>query len=91
MGLLQPAKQCRYLAGLVNNDPYDLSAGHSVEYIHYMDDIFNGLLDAGLSLKKVTDEGRSKDPTGPVGNLDPSYVDEGGYFIIVTTKQQPSS
>ena len=91
MGLLQPANQCRYLAGLVSGDPYDPSAGGSVEYIHYMDDIFNGLLDAGLSLKKVVDEGRSKDSTVPVGKLDPAYVDDGGYFIIVTTKQQSSS
>jgi len=56
MGLMQPAKQCRYLAGLVSDDPYDPAADDAIEYIHYMDDIFNGLLDAGLSLKRVFDE-----------------------------------
>ena len=84
MGLLQPAKQCRYLAGLVSDDPYDPAAGDAIEYIHYMDDIFNGLLDAGLSLKRVFDEGRSSKGHS-------AYVDGGGYFIVVATKQQPSS
>ena len=92
MGFMQPAKQCRFLAGLVSDDVYDPSARHAIEYMHYMDDIFNGLLDAGLSLKKVVDEGRSrKGPTGPVGSLDPAYVDDCGYFIVVATKQQPRS
>ena len=92
MGLLQPAKQCRFLAGLISDDIYDPSARHAIEYMHYMDDIFNGLLDAGLSLKKVVDEGRSsKDRTGSVGSLDSAYVDGGGYFTVVATKQQPSS
>jgi len=89
MGIMQPAQQCRYLAGLVSDDPYDPAAGDAIVYIHYMDDIFNGLLDAGLSLKRVFDEGRSEGHTGPVGSLDPAYV--GGYFIVVATKQQSSS
>ena len=92
MGLMQPAKQCMFLAGLISDDVYDPSARHAIEYMHYMDDIFNGLLDAGLSLKKVVDEGRSRNgPTGPVGSLDPAYVDNCGYFIVVATKQQSSS
>ena len=89
MGLLQPAKQCRFLAGLISDDLP--SADHAIEYMHYMDDIFNGLLDAGLSLKRVVDEGRSDGRTGSVGSLDPAYVDDCGYFIVVATKQQPSS
>ena len=91
MGILQPAQQCRFLAGLVSDDVYDPSARHAIEYIHYMDDIFNGLLDAGLSLKRVFDEGRSESHMGPAGSLDPAYVDHGGYFIVVATKQPSSS
>ena len=56
VGLMQPAKQAVYLAGLVSDDPYDPSAGDAIEYVHYMSDIFNGLLDAGLSLQRVFDE-----------------------------------
>lgn len=85
MGLLQPARQCRYLGNLIRDDPYD-PARHAIEYIHYMDDIFNGLVDAGLSLKEVTDEGRSREGLRPVGSLDPAYVEDGGYFIVVATR-----
>jgi hypothetical protein len=51
-----------------------------------MDDIFNGLVDAGLSLQRVVDWGRRKlDPPIPVGVLDPDYIDNCGYFIVVAT------
>ena len=86
VGLLQPAHQARFLAGLDPNDPYDVSEGHAVEYIHYMDDIFNGLLDAGLSLKRVFDEERERSQARPPGDLESAYVDGGGYFVVVAKK-----
>lgn len=86
MGLLQPAHQARFLAGLISHDVYDPVNRHAVEYIHYMDDIFNGLVEAGLSLRQVVDAGRDKNHIGPVGSLEPAYVDDGGYFIVVATK-----
>ena len=86
MGLLQPAKQCRFLTGLLSEDPYDPDSRNAIKYIHYMDDIFNGVVDAGLSLQRVVDWGRRKlDPPIPVGVLDPDYIDNCGYFIVVAT------
>ena len=73
-----------YLSNLIPDDAYDPAAGDAIEYIHYLDEIFDGLMDAGLSLKKVVDGDR--DPAVPVGSLDPGYV--GGYFTVVATKAQ---
>ena len=88
IGFNQPERQRMYLSNLVPEDGYDPSAGDAIEYIHYMDDIFNGLIDAGLSLKKVVEGGweAKKDPTVPVGSLVAGYV--GGYFIVVAIKTQ---
>jgi hypothetical protein len=83
VGLLQPERQRMYLSNLIPDDGYDPSAGDAIEYIHYLDDIFNGLIDAGLSLERVIEEG-DRDPAVPVGSLDPGY--EGDYFTVVATK-----
>ncbi len=92
MGLMQPAQQCRFLTGLISNDVYDPVSRHAVEYMHDMDDIFNGLVDAGLALKGVVDAGRSrKGPAAPPGSLDPAYVDNCGYFAVVATKPPSES
>jgi SAM-dependent methyltransferase len=60
-----------------------------IEFRHYMDDIFNGLLDAGLSLQHVVDWGRHNQPSaeappGSWAHQDP-YI--GGGFIIVARKE----
>ena len=89
-GILQPARQCRYLADLVDDDRYDPSSGDSVEYIHYMDDIFNGLGDVGLGIERVFDEGRDSSGSdgSSAGALEPTYVDDGGYFIVAARRQR---
>jgi SAM-dependent methyltransferase len=59
-----------------------------IEFRHYLDDIFNGLSDADLSLKQVIDLGRDKipDPAAAPGSWphQESYV--GGGFVIVAKK-----
>ena len=69
------------------------SGGDSVEYIHYMDHIFNGLIDAGLSIERVFDLGRGSVGSGgcPVGMLGPTYVDDGGYFFVTARRQTDDS
>ena len=59
-----------------------------IEFRHYMDDIFGGLVDAGLSLRQVVDKGRHREPDreAPPGSWEhqDSYV--GGGFVIVAAK-----
>ena len=61
----------------------------AIEFRHYMDDIFNGLIDAGLSIQQVVDLSRSKrpDPQAPPGSWthESSYI--GGNFVIVAKKE----
>ena len=61
----------------------------AIEFRHYMDDIFNGLIDAGLSIQQVVDLSRSKrpDPQAPPGSWthESSYI--GGHFVIVAKKE----
>ncbi len=59
-----------------------------IEFRHYMDDIFNGLLEVGLSLQHVMDWGRhnrpnAEAPPGSWAHQDP-YI--GGGVIIVARK-----
>jgi len=87
MGFNEPSNQHMYLSGLNSEDPYEPSQGDAIEYIHYMEDIFNGLLDAGLLLQRVIDTpyGYERSPTVPVGTLDPEL--KPGYFTVVATKR----
>jgi len=59
-----------------------------IEFRHYMDDIFGGLVDAGLSLRQVVDRGRHREPDrdAPPGSWEhqDSYV--GGGFVFVAAK-----
>ena len=59
-----------------------------IEFRHYMDDIFGGLVDAGLLLRQVVDRGRHREPDrdAPPGSWEhqDSYV--GGGFVIVAAK-----
>ena len=62
----------------------------AIEFRHYMDDIFSGLIDLGLSIKQVVDTSRSKKPSpqdvlGSWSHEEP-YV--GGNFVIVAKKEK---
>ena len=59
-----------------------------IEFRHYMDDIFGGLVEAGFSLRQVVDKGRHREPDrdAPPGSWEhqDSYV--GGGFVFVVAK-----
>ncbi len=61
----------------------------AIEFRHYMDDIFNGLVDVGLSIRQVVDLSRNKrpDPQAPPESWthEESYI--GGIFVIVAKKE----
>ena len=61
-----------------------------IEFRHYMDDIFGGLLDAGLSLRQVVDLFRYKkpDPQAQPGTWTRQEAYVGGGFVILATKDQ---
>ena len=60
----------------------------AIEFRHYMDDIFNGLIDVGLSIRQVVDLSRNKKPSPEA--ISGSWTHEepyiGGEFVIVATK-----
>jgi len=62
----------------------------AIEFRHYMDDIFNGLIDVGLSIRRVVDLSRNKkpDPQSPPGSWVPEDLYIGGVFVIVATKNK---
>ena len=64
-----------------------------IEFRHYMDDIFGGLIDAGLYLRQVVDVGRHREPDlealpGSWEHQD-SFV--GGGFVVVAEKDKDLS
>lgn len=65
----------------------------AIEYRHYMDDVFSGLSDNGLSLLRVEDTGRHRKPPSDARpgswRHEDAYV--GGGFVILATKGQKSS
>ncbi len=99
MGFGQPAIQCitgdetGYRIYRPYHEKVDQRDDGAIEYRHYMDDIFNGLLDAGLSLQKVVDAGRNRKPDSKarIGSWTHQSAYVGGYFIVVATKQQSRS
>jgi len=62
----------------------------AIEFRHYMDDIFSGLVDVGLSIRQVVDLSKNKkpDPQALPGSWahESSYI--GGQFVIVATKDK---
>jgi hypothetical protein len=56
-----------------------------IEFRHYMDDIFDGLAEVGLSLTQVIDQGRDKrpDPAAIPGSWTHQEPYVGGGFVIV--------
>ena len=65
-------------------------ADGGIEYRHYMDDIFNGLLDAGFSIQRVheTPYSRQQDATAPPGSWSHERAYVAGGFAIVARKEQ---
>lgn len=61
----------------------------AIEFRHHMDDIFNGLLDVGLSIRQVVDLSRNRkpEPQAVPGSWahEERYV--GGSFVIVAAKE----
>jgi SAM-dependent methyltransferase len=69
--------------------PYDERVKYredgGIEFRHYMDDMFNGLLDAGFSIQRVHEEpyAREPDPNAPAGSWDHERAYVAGGFVIV--------
>jgi SAM-dependent methyltransferase len=61
-----------------------------IEFRHYMDDIFNGLLDSGLSIRRVFEEpySRQRDSSAPAGSWHHERAFVGGGFVIVARKER---
>ena len=59
-----------------------------IEFRHYIDDIFNGLLEVGLSIPQVEDLCRDVKPDveAPPGTWDHVRTYVGGYFVVVAQK-----
>ena len=98
IGFGQPAIQCIAAdeTGYRISRPYCVKADQredgAIEFRHYMDDIFNGLLDAGLSLERVFDDhGDEPSPGAPVGSWTHESAYINGYFIIVARKPDRTS
>ena len=64
-----------------------------IEFRHYMDDIFNGLLEVGLSIRQVKDLSRhvKPDSQAPAGSYPHERTYLGGEFVVVARKERNSS
>ncbi len=60
----------------------------AIEFRHYMDDIFNGLIEVGLAIRRVEDISRTVPPDtqAPAGSWDHERAYIGGEFVIVAQK-----
>ncbi len=61
-----------------------------IEFRHYMDDIFNGLLDSGFSIQRVYEEpyARQPDPNAPPGSWHHERAYVAGGFVIVARRER---
>lgn len=61
-----------------------------IEFRHYMDDIFNGLLEVGFSIRQVEDLSRNirSDPKAPPGSWTHEWTYLGGNFVVVAKKER---
>ena len=66
----------------------DRRADGAMEFRHYMDDIFNGLLDLGFSIRRVCEAPYHKhlDPSAPPGSWSHEQAYVAGGFAIVARK-----
>ena len=83
-----------------DGEKYGISAPYSerieqrddggIEFRHYMDDIFNGLLDLGLSIQRVYEEpySRQQDSEAPAGSWNHERAYVAGGFVILARKEQ---
>jgi SAM-dependent methyltransferase len=64
-----------------------------IEFRHYMDDIFNGLLDSGLSIQRVYEEpySRQQDSEAPAGSWNHERAYVAGGFVILARKEKALS
>jgi len=96
IGFGQPAVQCiegdstGYRISRPYHEVVDRREDGAIEFRHYMDDIFNGLIDAGLCLQRVVDGGRDSrpDPNAPVGSWAHQRNYVCGYFIVAARKPE---
>ncbi len=65
-------------------------ADGGIEYRHYIHEKFNGLLDVGLSIRRVLERVRKPDPQARPGSWTHQAPYVGGGFIIVATKDGPA-
>ena len=61
-----------------------------IEFRHYMDDIFDGLFDSGLSIQRVYEEpySRQQDSEAPAGSRNHQRAYVAGGFVIIARKEQ---
>jgi ubiquinone/menaquinone biosynthesis C-methylase UbiE len=61
----------------------------AIEFRHYLDDIFNGILAVGMSIQQVQDSCRYQqpDPKPPSGSWTHHWTYVGGRFVIVARKE----
>jgi len=83
-----------------NGKQYCISAPYSekvqqredggIEFRHYMDDIFNGLLDSGFSIRRVHESPyfRLQDSEAPAGSWNHERAYIAGGFVILARKEQ---
>ena len=83
-----------------DGEKYGISAPYSerieqrdnggIEFRHYMDDIFNGLLDSELSIQRVYEEpySRLQDSEAPAGSWNHERAYVAGGFVILARKEQ---
>ncbi len=60
----------------------------AIEFRHYMDDIFNGLIETGFTIRQVEDFSRDIEPDeqAPRGSWTHESTYIGGQFVVVATK-----
>jgi SAM-dependent methyltransferase len=69
-------------------DRINRRADGGIEFRHYMDDVFNGLIDLGFSIQRVCEAPyyRLLDPSAPVGGWTHEQAYVAGEFAIVAKK-----
>lgn len=77
-----------YRIAVPYHEPINRREAGAVEFRHYMDDMFNGLLQAGLTLREVVDCGRHERPAPDAvpGTWTHESAYTGGFCVIVATK-----
>jgi SAM-dependent methyltransferase len=74
-------------------DRVNRRADGAIEFRHYVDDLFNGLIDLGFSIQRVCEAPyyRRLDPNAPPGSWEHEQAYVGGQFAIVARKDGAAS